>query len=93
MIPLVLAIVCLVQDMYNPTAFFCYVVTHPIGCDHYEDVECIRGNHSWLWRSIAQIIPFGVCFLTIIYCMVNIYLKVKQQEDAVAQHQSTWMNV
>ena len=90
-IPMVLAVICLVFEMFNPTAFFCYVVTYPIGCDHYDDVPCIRGDRSWMWRSIAQIVPFGVCFLTIVYSMVMIYRTVREQEQAVARYSNAWI--
>ena len=90
-VPFVLAILCQVFDLYNPTAFFCYVVTYPIGCDHYDDVDCRRGDNTWMWRSIAQIVPFGVCFFTIIYCMVNLYLFVRETERNVSRYSSAWV--
>ncbi|CAB9511736.1 expressed unknown protein [Seminavis robusta] len=93
-VPIILSIICLVFDMYNPTAFFCYVVTYPLGCDHFEGTDCIRGSNIWLWRSIAQIIPFAICFSIIAFSTIAVYRTVRRHELAVLAsstvHSQSW---
>ena len=91
LVPVTLSILCLIFDLYNPTAFFCYVATYPIGCDHNDNVPCLRGDHIGLWRSVAQLVPFGVCLSTVVYCMTRIYFTIRAHELAVAQHSDTWV--
>ena len=85
-VPLLLAVLGLLYDMYNPVTYFCYISTYPIACDHQSQIDCIRGSNIWFWRSIVQIIPFSLSFLTVCYCMVSIYRTVKKQEQTISRY-------
>lgn len=56
------------------------------GCEKFDQVDCIRGKNSWMWRTIVQIIPFAVCFSVICVSMILIYRVVRRLEENVSRY-------
>ncbi|KAL3933930.1 MAG: hypothetical protein SGBAC_010188 [Bacillariaceae sp.] len=67
-------------ELYNPAGFHCWISGLPSGCDTKDDVECQRGNLSWVFRWAFFYAWIWFYFVVIAVCIGLVYYKVLQQE-------------
>ena len=82
------AITSLKLDLYNPTEFGvgCWISPIPFDCEEEEAVECVRGKHSSLFRSLFGAMWVFPIFIILFYCFGSIYWNLRKQLRDHEQH-------
>ena len=75
--------------MYNHIGAVCWVQGSPPLCGNSvyhpnPDISCDRGDWAWVYGMILFYIPVWICYITIIYINISIYLKIRNTS------QGTW---
>lgn len=86
--PMMTAIICWNEEVFNPAATFCWIAGHPLGCLENDDVDCIRGKNVYFFRWAAVAVPIMCAFITIVATMSMICVFVFRQESRLASLQS-----
>ena len=64
----------------NEAGSLCWIAPLPADCVMNEDVECVRGEAAYLWRTLGVFFPGILSFLLIIISLFTIFKKVRNQE-------------
>ena len=72
------------KEMINPTqrGSMCYLTPSPVGCNRYDDVECIRGKGAIITGAITIVVPGCAVFLALLIVLgafiLHVYTSEKQ---------------
>mmetsp|Transcript_25666 Transcript_25666/g.38407 ORF Transcript_25666/g.38407 Transcript_25666/m.38407 type:complete len:532 (-) Transcript_25666:2253-3848(-) len=72
----------------NSAGAGCWIAPYPTGCTHNKNIECIRGEHAFLYRWIFSGIPILICFVACSVIMVVISFTVISQIDLSNRYRS-----
>jgi len=81
---MITAIPCWKFGLFNPVGAFCWIAGYPLGCLQDENVTCLRGESTFLFRPLATFLPAALSFVTIIATMSSLCLFVFKQDTRVA---------
>jgi hypothetical protein len=76
--PLGTAIAAWQQDLYSYGGIGCWIAPEPLRCHRRDDVDCIRGEHAYVYAWLYTGIPLVLLCVYIVYAMTMIYMKVKE---------------
>lgn len=82
--PMITAILIWNNGLFNPGVTFCWIARYPLGCSQDGEVECVRGESTFITRWLAVAAPLAVSFITIIITMALLCLFVYQQDARIA---------
>ena len=66
--------------LYNPIGWTCWIAEVPRGCDRNPDVECERGNNSYIDRWAFFHAELWATFIAITIMMLVMYKSVRDKE-------------
>lgn len=72
--------------LFNSANWLCWVAPVPAGCDVDDEIECVRGNHSWIFQWAFLYAEVWFIFVFISIAMLCVYFKVYTQERANGQY-------
>lgn len=81
--PMATAIMCWRLGLFNPTGTFCWIAAYPLGCLDDDDVTCLRGESTFLFRILTTAVPVVLSFVTIIVTMSSLCIFVFKQETRI----------
>ena len=76
------SLLALWMDVYGYTSLGCWIGPRPFGCTHLDDLECERGADAYVYAWALMGIPAFVVMVFTIYCMVQIYIAVKEIHES-----------
>jgi len=78
-----------IREVTNHGIFFCWINSVPINCEKDDNVECIRGEEVFFYRTAFLIIPIVISFLLINFFMISLYLTFRRQASIMQRYSST----
>jgi len=78
-----------IREVTNHGIFFCWINSVPISCEKDENVECIRGEDVFFYRTAFLIVPIVISFLLINFFMISLYLTFRRQASIMQRYSTT----
>lgn len=66
--------------LYNPIGWTCWIAEVPRGCDRDPNVECERGDNSYIYRWAFFHAELWATFVLVIVMMIAMYKSVRDRE-------------
>jgi hypothetical protein len=79
LLPMVFSIILLSLDMFNfAGGLRCGVAANPLGCDMFEQLECVRGENARQFQLYFGTVPTYICILLFYLSSLSVYCKIRQ---------------
>lgn len=85
-----MATIMLFYKLYNPDLSTCSNTGYPNDCESNPDVDCIRGEKTFLFRIIFTFVPNILVFAIVFVSLILLVLAVWKQDKAMSRYSKRW---